>query len=367
MHTSRAARFETNSSVDPKEAQRSPKSVLQLPEIQSNPPLPIREDTMALASTNHTATLDALADIAAQTLNIALPESPQGKPFVEPTDTASSLLRAVRKSLNLTQREFGILLSPFGASPISPSVICQLESGLQPVPPLVVERAGAVCNAAQRLGEYLGSLPTSPQTDPASALKRLGYGCINELQPYLEAMKPGEVDGQLATEYLSIVTKRRQTTGGSRPGARGPYRKLSKLSARDLTAAEVDSPARINMAPLPIMKQVSGESQLSECASGRSTPSYASSYCSTPGTPSSSITDYDSTVAPDSRPGTPSGCAGVAQRALGGSLKRASDTNAEVMMALRQLQEQNEMLMQENKRLKAMMTPGAVYPQASAA
>ena len=51
--------------------------------------------------------------------------------------------RPCPQRLNLTQREFGILLSPLGQNPISPSVICQLESALQSVPQPLVNRAVA--------------------------------------------------------------------------------------------------------------------------------------------------------------------------------------------------------------------------------
>ena len=95
--------------------------------------------------------LSALADVAAN-LFISLPDSPQGgKPFIDRAEAGSpaALLRAMRKRLNLTQREFGILLSPPGGSAISPSVICQLESALQTVPPQLVSRAVAATTAAQ--------------------------------------------------------------------------------------------------------------------------------------------------------------------------------------------------------------------------
>ena len=169
-----------------------------------------------------TANLNALADVAAN-LFISLPDSPQGKPFLDRADAGSpaALLRAMRRRLNLTQREFGILLSPNGASPISPSVICQLESALQTVPSPLVSRAVAATTAAQRLGEYLGGLPTSKASDAVGALKSLGPGCIDELQPYLAAFPElAAEEASLVREFLAIVTKRRHSTGGSRPGAR---------------------------------------------------------------------------------------------------------------------------------------------------
>jgi len=298
-----------------------------------------------------TSTLDALADIAAQTLNISLPESPQGKPFLDSAQDPAALLRAVRKSLNLTQREFGILLSPKAASPISPSVICQLEAGLQTVPPLVTERAVAVAMAVEHLGQHLVSKEMN-DTDAVGALKRLGPGCIDRLQPYVDSASPSDEVSQLVSEYLSIVTKRRHSTGGSRPGARGPYRKLSKLSARDLTAASEGAtfaaPSPAQSTPPPLMSQPSGE--LTEC----------SSYCSTPNSSVGSIVSDAGSDRASSRPSTPSGCAGGTPKANSSTKRPAEDAIAvaqspEVLMALRQLMEQNELLLQENKRLRAMM------------
>lgn len=177
---------------------------------------------MASPATEGGNPLNALADVAAN-LFISLPDSPQGKPFIDRAEAGSpaALLRAMRKRLNLTQREFGILLSPAGGSPISPSVICQLESALQAVPPPLVSRAVAATTAAQRLGEFLCNVPESKASDAASALKSLGPGCIEELQPYLDgspSLAPEEAT--LVQEFLAIVTKRRHSTGGSRPGAR---------------------------------------------------------------------------------------------------------------------------------------------------
>lgn len=302
-------------------------------------------------------TLDALADIAAQTLNISLPDSPQGKPFLDAAQDPAALLRAVRKSLNLTQREFGILLSPKATSPISPSVICQLEAGLQTVPPLVYERAMAVAVAAEHLGQHLAAKEMNG-CDAVSALKRLGPGCIEQLQPYKEAASPSDELADLVTEYLSIVTKRRHSTGGSRPGARGPYRKLSKLSARDLSSAADSTPSAVPAEAIPtppaLMFQPSGE--LSE----------TSSYCSTP---NSSVGSIVSDVGSDrSRPSTPSGGAGTPMAWM----KRPADEalaaarSPEVLVALRQLMAQNELLIQENKRLRSMMPHAPPTPPAGA-
>ena len=108
---------------------------------------------------------------------------------------ALTIRRAFRVSrraqrLNLTQREFGQLLAPPGGSAISPSVICQLESALQTVPPPLVSRAVAATSAAQKLGEYFAARDGASASDAASALKVLGPGCIDELHPYLEVCTP---------------------------------------------------------------------------------------------------------------------------------------------------------------------------------
>jgi hypothetical protein len=92
----------------------------------------------------------------------------------------------VSQRLNLTQREFGVLLAPSGGSSISPSVICQLESALQTVPPALVARAVAATTAAQQLGDHLCAREPSGVADAASALKALGPGCIDELGPFME-------------------------------------------------------------------------------------------------------------------------------------------------------------------------------------
>ena len=94
------------------------------------------------------------------------------------------------------------------------------------MPPPVVERAVAATTAVQKLGEHLATKPESKAGDAALALKALGPGCIDELQPYLDAHPElSEEDAELAKNFLSIVTKRKHSTGGSRPGARGPYRR----------------------------------------------------------------------------------------------------------------------------------------------
>ena len=268
---------------------------------------------------NAEANLNALADVAA-TLFISLPDSPQGKPFIDRADAnnPAALLRAMRKRLNLTQREFGVLLAPPGGSPISPSVICQLESALQSVPPPLVSRAVAATTACQKLGEYLAGLPGSKALDAAGGLKSLGPGCIDQLQPYLDAHPDLPAEEQhVVREFLSTVTKRRHSTGGSRPGARGPYRKLAKVSAKSFPPAgaaagaaaagtDTDSAATSSISPsdvaasdaslhaLPLasacvdVADAPSAAAACGCSSGNSA-SRSSTPCSTPGhTPGSS-------------------------------------------------------------------------------
>ena len=320
--------------------------------------------TMALTSSSTMASsLDSLANIAAKSLLIVVPESPQGEPFVDNGENRNpaTILRTIRKSLNLTQREFGILLSPNGVSPISPSVICQLESALQSVPSLVLQRAAAVRTATEHLGLYLAGLSTK-SADVSGALKSLGPGCINMLDIYVAALPSLAADQiQIITEYLSIVTKRRQSSGGSRPGARGPYRKLSKLSDRTLLPTPAEGclsmlpPAAV---PPPIQPQLSGETTgPADSCSGRSSfssnCSTPTSFCSTPGYDSNATSMRSESEYTSSYPGTPNGPI---------SCKRPSETQQDILLALRQLQEQNAFLVQENKRLKAAM-PGTSLMQ----
>ena len=108
----------------------------------------------------------------------------------------------------------------------------------------------------------------------------------------------------LVKDFLTIVTKRRHSTGGSRPGARGPYRKLHKVGAKEkkstvaaaaaLPAAAASAPANASVtsvAPSPVDSSATAELSLTarstaatsghadadaadEEGSGRSTPLY---------------------------------------------------------------------------------------------
>ena len=414
------------------------------------------------------ANLSALASVAAD-LFVSLPESPQGKAFLDKSeaDSPAGILRAVRKvsctrntfilspplavtqcdcvtrappprkttltrtslyplsqRLNLTQREFGVLLAPPGGSSISPSVVCQLEAALQTVPPPVVERAVAATTAVQKLGEHLATKPESKAGDAALALKALGPGCIDELQPYLDAHPElSEEDAELAKNFLSIVTKRKHSTGGSRPGARGPYRKLTKVTGKLLSSTATnngDSPRSLRpagasgantrgAAPSPALGAPPGA--VSPCASGtdssreeQAEDSGRSTPCSTPGSsrgssrprsPTSTTGYYGETtpsndakspritrerstsecsLASDSGSSafTPGGTVvglgtptpGSSPRPGSGLVGANGEVSLEVLLALKRLQEQNEALQLENARLRAqhaVQSPSVPY------
>jgi len=274
--------------------------------------------------------LSALANVASQHLVVSLPESPVAS-------HASSVLRNVRKRLNMTQREFGILLSPGGVAPISPSVICQLESALQTVPAGVLSRAAAVDAAIEHFGEYLASRDGAAFSDIAHALKALGPGCIDQLEPYVQT-QPAPGEGALVGEFLSIVTKRKPTSGGSRPGARGPYRKLSKVNNFSVDAATA----------VPFVADPDATAPTIE--SGAATPcSLLSSLSLSTGalalTPRS---DISASSRGSSRPRSP--CSDISSEAA------SLGVDATLLSALKRLQEQNEALQNENKRLRSMVT-----------
>ena len=168
-----------------------------------------------------TANLDALVNVATGLL--ISPGTVQEKPILDRagTDSPASLLIATRKMLNLTQREFGILLSTKGASLISPSAICQYESAIQALPSPLLHRAVAAKAAAQRFGDYLSSMPNVEANDAASALMALGPGCLDSLQPCLAACTVlGLYEKELIHDFLAIVTIRQRVSRGSKPGAR---------------------------------------------------------------------------------------------------------------------------------------------------
>ena len=320
--------------------------------------------------------LSALADVATN-LWITLPDSPQGKLLVDHDDaiSPSTLLRATRRRLNLTQREFGALLSQKGCNPISPSVVCQLESSVQPVSPQLITRLLAVTAAVHRFGEYLAARMHAADgtlvvkgADADAALKALGPGCIDEFKPYLDSSPA--LDGDAAVhvcQFLSIVTKRRHSNGGSRPGARGPYRKHAKPpTSKAPHTPKLPTPSTLSTlstlstpsSPMPKRSASGGESAPSLSAPSapalvatsspiglRPKPSAAPprvpSGPSGSGTPSVR-TSPSSTLAP-----TPaSSCDSSRARSPPGA-HGAEGT-------LRRLQQENEALQRENKRLRSM-------------
>lgn len=310
------------------------------------------EPTAPTAPSTESA-LSALADVAAN-LFITLPQSPHGKPFISQEEAGSpaKLLRALRKRLNLTQREFGVLLSPGGASPISPSVVCQLESALQNVPPPLITRAVSAAAAVQRFGDFVATRPGSTFLDAAAVLKSLGPGCIDQLEPYTnEAPNLPVDDPAMVGEFLAIVTKRKPSSGGSRPGARGPYRKLSKLNnfsigddqsstapATNASAIMIDATAgtgcpRNTFTPVEAMEAMS-DNTVTPQSSLSSTP------CSTPSSSRGS-----------SRPRSPNG----SDISLPNDVDASDASSLNILMALRRLQEENELLERENKRLRMMV------------
>lgn len=279
--------------------------------------------------------LSALANVATQHLVVALPDSPV-------VSHGPSLLRAIRKRLNMTQREFGILLSPGGVSPISPSVICQLESALQCVPSGVVMRASAVDVAIERFGEHLAGRGNF--SNAAQALKSLGPGCIDQLEPYVQTQPPAS-EGAMVGEFLSIVTKRKPTSGGSRPGARGPYRKLSKVNNFSVDAATAVPFAVADLDPTGESPKVeSGTTQpVTPCSLLSSLSLSSASLASTP------RSEVSTSSRGSSRPRSPSSDIASEAASLG--------VDATLLNALKRLQEENEALQNENKRLRSMVSP----------
>jgi len=277
--------------------------------------------------------------------------------------SASCLLRAVRKRLNLTQREFGILLSPGGVSPISPSVICQLESALQVVPVQVIARATTVDAAIQRFGEHLAA--HEGFSDTAHALKSLGPGCIEKLATFAhEQTVVG--DAELVGEFLAIVTRRKKTAGGSRPGARGPYRKLSKLNnfgvdatPTSVTVADTDptgdSPKAEVVASGFTHPSAASAAMASPCSLLSSLSLASASLSSTPRSEVSSRSELSSrsevSSQGSSRPRSPLGSDVSSEAGAGESPQQR------MLSALKRLQEENDKLQNENKRLRSLVDP----------
>ena len=185
-----------------------------------------------------------------------------------PADAAPSVLfRALRTLLNLTQKEFGILISPGGATPISASVICQLETGLQPLPALLITSAADATHAIQHFAGWRREEAAGCHDSNLSALRALAAGCEDQLQPYLA--KRGQLperDAALVGEYLAIVSKRKQSGACDRPATRGPYKKGAKKGEvkdeedekKDAAAARgIPTPA-VSNAPRPLARVLPG-------------------------------------------------------------------------------------------------------------
>lgn len=184
--------------------------------------------TLWAATSGPEVSAEALSSITASLNITSLPT-----PLV-----SSAVFRHLRTLLNLTQREYGILISPEGTTPISASVICQLETGTQAIPASLIGRAAAGATAVQTFADWRREAQAGCYDSQLSALRALGPGCESELQPYLD--RKGELpplDRTLVTEYLDIVSKRKQTGSGDRPATRGPYKKNKKEGAEKESAS----------------------------------------------------------------------------------------------------------------------------------
>ena len=278
--------------------------------------------------------LSALANVASQHLIVSLPESPNAS-------HASSVLRAIRKRLNMTQREFGVLLSPGGVSPISPSVICQLESALQIVPSGILTRATAVDAAIEHFGEFLTI--SGVFSDVGHALKSQGPGCIDQLEPYMQT-QPEACEAAIVSEFLSIVTRRKPTSGGSRPGARGPYRKLGKANfSVDATTAVPFAVADAEATGESFRTESGSTQPVTPCSLLSSLSLSSASLASTP------RSEISTSSRGSSRPRSP----------LGSDISTEAATlgvDPSLLNALKRLQEENEALQNENKRLRSMVS-----------
>ncbi|KAL1506908.1 hypothetical protein AB1Y20_007772 [Prymnesium parvum] len=171
-------------------------------------------------SAPHASPTAAEIERTGRTLDIAFP------PSVAPSDA----FRAIRTRLNLTQKEFGSLIA--SSAPISASVICQLENGSQTLPATLFHAAAHAASAVIRFGAWKASL-ASRHDSTSAALRALGAGCEAELGLYV-AGKPGVPDEetQLVGAYLSIVSRRKQSSACDRPATRGPYKKTPKDAAK---------------------------------------------------------------------------------------------------------------------------------------
>eukprot|EP00966_Prymnesium_polylepis_P090440 2094690-Prymnesium_polylepis.1 len=147
-----------------------------------------------------------------------------------PADAAPSVLfRALRTLLNLTQKEFGVLIAPGGSNPISASVICQLETGLQPLPALLITCAATAATAVQRFGNWRRAEHAGCHDSALSALRALNAGCEAEIESFVAAQAElPDIERELVGTYLAVVSKRKSSGLTDRPATRAPYKKGAK-------------------------------------------------------------------------------------------------------------------------------------------
>jgi len=154
----------------------------------------------------------------------------------------SNLFRCMRTMLNVTQKEFGILVSPEGSTPISASVVCQLETGSQAIPAAILDRAAMATSTIHAFADWRRAEQSGCFDSRLSALRALGVESEALLAPYLSSNGPladGRAD--IVAAYLGVVSRRKPSTAGNRPATRGPYKK--KPSAKGLDSSSSSSSA----------------------------------------------------------------------------------------------------------------------------
>jgi len=158
--------------------------------------------------------------------------------------SSSSLFRAMRTMLNVTQKEFGALVSPEGAAPISASVVCQLECGAQDIPASILERAASATAAVHSFADWRRDEQAGCFDSRLSALRALGAESEALFALYLGS---GAVltttHAALVEQYLGLVSKRKQSTAGNRPATRGPYKKKPSAKGLDSSSSSASSTA----------------------------------------------------------------------------------------------------------------------------
>jgi len=170
--------------------------------------------------------------------------------------SSSSLFRAMRTMLNVTQKEFGALVSPEGATPISASVVCQLESGAQVIPSSILERAALATAAVQAFADWRRAEQSGCFDSRLSALRALGTESEALLAPYLSSeTPPTAAHAALIEQYLGLVSSRKQSSAGNRPTTRGPYKK--KPSAKPLDSSSSAASSAPSSAPSSALSNAS--------------------------------------------------------------------------------------------------------------